>query len=263
MPRFASNLSMMFTEWPFLDRFAAAADAGFDAVEFLFPYDFPAAEVGRRLASAGLTQALFNLPPGDWNRGERGLAVDPARRAEFRESLRRADDYVAATAVGRVHLMAGIAPAGDATAAACYEDCLREASAHFARSGVDVLIEPLNGRDVPGYFLNSFHQADSLITRLALPNLKLQFDCYHRQILHGDVTMAFRSVLAKVGHVQIASIPSRHEPDLEELNYAFLFDEFDRLDYAGFVGCEYRPRSGTIEGLGWLKAHRQRDVRQG
>ena len=258
MPRFAANLTLMFTELPFLDRFAAAAAAGFEAVEFLFPYDHPADEIGERLQRHGLTQALFNLWPGDWPNGERGFAARPDKRAELQASLRRALPYAQATGARRLHLLAGIADRRDAAAVVAYRAALREAAAFFAPHGIDVLIEPLNRRDMPGYFLDDFDFAHDLIGELQLANLKLQFDVYHGQILHGDVTTRLRALLPVIGHVQIASVPSRAEPDGEELNYPFLFDELDRIGYAGFVGCEYRPRGETVAGLGWFKRYARR-----
>ncbi|MGK9236687.1 hydroxypyruvate isomerase family protein [Inquilinus limosus] len=252
MPRFAANLSLMFTEWDFLDRFDAAAGAGFTAVEYLFPYEHPPEAIAQRLSRNGLTQALFNLPPGDWAKGERGLAALPERAEEFRASVATALTYAEATGVGRVHMMSGNADPADPRAQRAWRDAVSLAAEAFAEKGVDVLLEPLNTRDMPGYFLGDFNRASALIQELGLPNLKLQFDCYHRQILHGDVTMALRALLPITGHVQIASVPGRHEPDIEELNYPFLFQELERLGYAGFIGCEYRPRAGTLEGLGWF-----------
>jgi 2-dehydrotetronate isomerase len=258
MPRFAANLSMMFTEWPFLDRFAAAADSGFAAVEYLFPYDFAPDAIAARLRDHGLTQALFNLPPGDWAAGERGLAALPGHEEEFRASVERAVPYAAATGVQRLHLMSGITPADDPKSGATYRDNVRFACDRLGAEGLTLLLEPINGRDMPGYFLNDFGRAAALIEDLALPNLRLQFDIYHRQIMHGDVTMGLRALLPLTGHVQVASVPGRHEPAGEELAFPFLFDELDRLGYAGFVGCEYRPRAGTREGLGWFEPFRRR-----
>ncbi|MFO1075702.1 MAG: 2-oxo-tetronate isomerase [Geminicoccaceae bacterium] len=256
MPRFAANLSLMFTEWDFLDRFDAAAGAGFPAVEFLFPYEHPPAAIAQRLARNGLTQALFNLPPGDWAAGERGLAALPERFAELEAGVETALAYAEATGCRRLHLMAGLAEPADAEAGASYRRAVAHAAERLARHGIDLLLEPINGRDMPGYFLRDFAQAERLIAELGLPNLKLQFDLYHRQILHGDVTMALRHLLPITGHVQVASVPSRHEPADEELNFPFLFAELDRLGYDGFIGCEYRPRAGTTAGLGWLAPYR-------
>ncbi|HEY0332070.1 MAG TPA: 2-oxo-tetronate isomerase [Rhodopseudomonas sp.] len=252
MPRFAANLTMMFTELPFLDRFAAAADAGFTAVEFLFPYEHPPEAIAERLRRHDLTQALFNLPPGDWAAGERGFAARPDKFAELQAGLATALRYAQATGVKRLHLMAGIADRGDPPAGVAYRKSVAVAAHFFAPHGIDVLIEPINRRDVPGYYLDDFSFARDLIVELKIPNLKLQFDVYHCQILHGDVTTRLRELLPLIGHIQIASVPSRGEPDDGELNYPFLFEELDRLGYAGYVGCEYRPRGATPDGLGWF-----------
>jgi 2-dehydrotetronate isomerase len=255
MPRFAANLSMMFTEVPFLDRFDAAAKAGFTAVEFLFPYDYPAEEVGRRLRAAGLTQALFNLPPGNWEAGEKGFAALPDRFDDLQQSLRTALPYAEATGVKRLHLMAGIANRNDSRAVEAFYKSVAWAAEFFTPHDLDVVIEPINPRNVPGYFLNDFRFAADLIDELKIPNLKLQFDIYHCQIIHGDVTIRLREMMPIIGHIQIASVPSRNEPDGEELNYPFLFEELDRLGYKGFVGCEYNPRGKTTDGLGWFKPY--------
>lgn len=252
MPKFAANLSMMFTEWDFLDRFAAAAEHGFTAVEFLFPYAFAPDDIARRLEAAGLTQALFNLPPGDWDKGERGLACVPARAAEFRALLDMALPYATATGVKRLHLMSGHGDRNDPKALAAYTDAIRHACAVTAPLGIDILIEPINGRDMPGYFMNDFGFAAALIAELALPNLRLQFDIYHRQILHGDVTKGLEALMPITGHVQVAAVPLRHEPGTGELDDARIFRLLDQLGYQGFVGCEYRPAAGTVEGLGWF-----------
>ena len=258
MPHFAANLTMMFNEHPFLDRFDAAADAGFDAVEFLFPYEATPEAVAERVRRNGLTVALFNMPPGDWPAGERGLAALPGRSAEMRDGVARALEYAAATGVGRLHLMSGLASPRDPQAAAAYREAVRFAADRLAEQELELVLEPINGRDMPGYFLDDFEAADRLITELGMPNLKLQFDLYHRQIMHGDVTMALRRMLPRIGHVQVASVPARAEPDGEELNWPYLFAELDRLGYAGFVGCEYRPRAGTVQGLEWFKPFARR-----
>lgn len=255
MPRFAANLSMMFTEHAFLDRFDAAAQAGFTAVEFLFPYEYDADAIAVRLQRNGLTQALFNLPPGNWEAGEKGFAALPDRFDDLRRSLDIALPYALATGVKRVHLMAGLASRDDAAAVAAYRRAVTVAAEFFAAHGIAVMLEPINKRDVPGYFLNDFAFTRDLVQQLAIPNLKMQFDIYHCQILHGDVTMRLREFLPVIGHIQIASVPSRNEPDGEELNYPFLFDELDRLGFDGFTGCEYRPRGKTTDGLGWFKKY--------
>ncbi len=258
MPHFAANLTMMFNEHPFLDRFDAAADAGFDAVEFLFPYEASPEAVAERVQRNALTVALFNMPPGNWSDGERGLAALPGRSAEMRDGVARALDYAAATGVGRLHLMAGLASPRDPQAAGAYREAVQYAAGRLAEHALDLVLEPINGRDMPGYFLDDFVAAERLIGELGMPNLKLQFDLYHRQIMHGDVTTALRRMLPIIGHVQVASVPSRAEPAGEELNWPFLFEELDRLGYSGFVGCEYRPRAGTLPGLGWFEPFKVR-----
>ncbi len=255
MPNFAANLTMMFNEWSFLDRFDAAADAGFTAVEFLFPYEHPPEVIAERLSRNKLTPALFNLPPGDWDAGERGLAALPDRTADFDAGLEKALTYVEATGIKRVHAMSGLANPAEPLARASYKRAIAKACETLVEHGVELMLEPINGRDMPGYFLNDFGLAETLISEIDAPNLKLQFDIYHRQIIHGDVTMAMRRMMPIIGHVQIASVPSRNEPDGEELNYPFLFAELDRLGFDGFVGCEYRPRGKTVDGLGWLAVH--------
>jgi 2-dehydrotetronate isomerase len=253
MPVFAANLTMIFNEWAFLDRFDAAAEAGFAAVEYLFPYEATPEAIAERLARNNLQQALFNLPPGDWAAGERGIAALPGRFDALKADVERALDYAAATGVRRLHLMAGIADRHDEDASSAYRRSVTYAAGRLAEKGIDLLLEPINGRNMPGYFLNDFGAAERLIAECGLPNLKLQFDIYHRQIIHGDVTIALRHLLPIAGHIQIASVPSRNEPDGEELNYPYLFGEIDRLGYDGFVGCEYIPRGHTLDGLGWFK----------
>ena len=252
MPRFAANLSMMFTEHGFPDRFRAAADAGFSAVEFLFPYDYPAQEIARWRQAANVEQALFNLPPGDWAEGDRGLAALPERRAEFRRSVMTALDYAAAIGATRLHMMAGIADPARPEHRAAYLDSLAYAADTAAEQGVRILIEPINGRDMPGYFLNDFDLAADLIGHLDRPNIELQFDIYHRQILHGDVLRGLETLLPLIGHVQIASVPGRHEPGSGELDDVRVLRALDDLGYEGFVGCEYRPEGSTLAGLGWM-----------
>ncbi|MBL8540357.1 MAG: hydroxypyruvate isomerase family protein [Betaproteobacteria bacterium] len=256
MPKFAANLTMMFNEIPFPQRFAAAARAGFRAVEFLFPYDYPPAEVAGWLREAGLESVLFNLPPGDWGAGERGLAALPGRESEFRAGVARALEYAQALGTPRLHAMAGLVPEG-VSRAACLEtyiENLRHAARELARHGRTLLIEPINGRDMPGYFLQTQAEAHAIREAVAEPNLKVQMDFYHAQIVEGDLATTFRKCFDGIGHVQIASVPERHEPDDGEVNYPYLFGLLDRLGYAGWVGCEYRPRGRTEDGLGWLRA---------
>lgn len=257
MPRFAANLSMLYPEHGFLDRFAAAAADGFQAVEYLFPYAHAANELARRLADHGLAQVLFNAPPGDWDAGERGIACLPGREAEFRDGIERALAYAQALNCPRLHVMAGLMPPGAESTAlqATYEANLVWAAEQARPAGCDVLIEPINRRDMPGYFLHRQAQAHRILDAVRAPNLKVQMDLYHCQIVEGDVASKLRQYLpgGRVGHLQIAGVPMRHEPDLGELNHAYLFEVIDGLDWPGWVGCEYRPRRGTSEGLGWLR----------
>jgi hydroxypyruvate isomerase len=270
MPRFAANLSMLFTEHAFLDRFAAAAQDGFGAVEFLFPYAFPADLLQQRLQDYGLQQVLFNAPPGDWDAGERGLACLPGREAEFRDGFAKALHYAAKLGCPRVHVMAGIAPAStDADLLQkTYEANLRWAAEAALPAGLEVLIEPINTRDMPGYFLNRQEAAHQIVQALGAPNLKVQFDLYHCQVMEGDVASKIGHYLpsGRVGHMQIAGVPQRQEPSLGELNYPYLFEVIDRVSaqcgWDGWIGCEYRPArgavpGGTSQGLAWLHAWRQ------
>ena len=253
MLKFAANLSMMFTEWAFLDRFGAAADAGFQAVEYLFPYDHPPAAIASRLQRHNLTQALFNMPPGDWAAGERGVAALPGRFDELKTGVQTALVYAEATGAKRLHLMAGIANRDSPEAASRYETAVTYAAEQLARHGVELLLEPINARSMPGYFLNDYTYAEALIQRLGLKNLRLQFDIFHRQIMHGDVSMALAQLIPIIGHVQIASVPLRNEPNIGELNDSHIFTTLENLNYGGFIGCEYNPRAGTLAGLGWLR----------
>lgn len=255
MPRFAANLSMLFTETPFLGRFAAAAEAGFQGVEFLFPYGFDKKDLAEALRSHGLEQALFNLPPGDWEAGERGIAALPGREAEFRESCALALDYAKALGCKRLHVMAGLCPdpAERPRYLEIYVNNLRRAAEIFAPHGVTALVESLNDRDAPGYLIPTIRDAREAVQRAGAPNLGLQFDFYHVQIMEGDLERRFAANLEHIRHVQIAGVPQRHEPDLGEVNYPHLFTVMDRLGYDGWVGCEYRPRTTTLEGLGWLQ----------
>ena len=269
MPQFAANLTLMYTELPFLQRFAAAAADGFTAVEYLFPYAYPAAELAARLQGNGLQQVLFNAPPAGmdlaamaaaWDAGERGTAALPGRAAEFRAGVLQALDYAQALACPRIHLMQGIAPVG-AAHAVLTQQCianLRWAAQAAVQCGCEVLIEPINQRDMPGYFLRSQAQAHALLDAVQAPNLKVLMDLYHCQIAEGDVATKLRHYLptGRIGHIQIAGVPERHEPDRGELHYPYLFDVLDTLDYRGWVGCEYRPAAGTSAGLAWLAVRR-------
>lgn len=255
MPRFAANLSMMFNELPFLDRFAAARKAGFEGVEFLFPYEYPAAELRTRLKGEGLTQALFNMPPGDWAAGERGLASLPGRQGEFREAVKRALDYASALECSLIHCMAGI-PAADVspiTAAALYAANLAWAGEQAAPAGVRLAIEPINHRDMPGYFLNTQAQAAGVIEAIGRDRVGLQFDVYHVQITEGDITKRMERHMPLIAHMQIADVPARNEPGTGEIGWRHVFRRMDELGYQGWVGCEYRPAGETIAGLGWIR----------
>ena len=252
MPHFAANLTMMFNEWDFLDRFKAAADAGFNAVEFLFPYDFTPDLISKQLQQNNLKQALFNLPPGNWAAGERGIAALPDRTDELRASVATALNYAAALNVPTLHVMSGITSRSDDRAVAAYRDAIAFACEAAAPHGITIAIEPINARDMPGYFLNDFNFAAELITELNLPNLKLQYDIYHRQIIHGDVMKSLEKLMPIIGHIQIAAVPLRYEPLTGELDDARIFRHLDALGYDKFVGCEYRPANGTLAGLKWM-----------
>lgn len=261
MPKFAANLTMMFNEVAFPQRFAAAAKAGFTAVEFLFPYDYAPGEVARWLQENGLESVLFNLPPGDWAAGERGLAALPGREAEFRASVARALDYAIAMGTPRLHAMAGLVPADadPAYRAACRETYianLTHAACELAKHDRTLLIEPINSRDMPGYFLNRQAEGHAIRAAVGEPNLKVQMDFYHAQIVEGDLATTFRTHLSGIGHLQIAGVPERHEPDDGEVDYPYLFRLVDELGYDGWIGCEYRPRGRTEDGLGWLRSAR-------
>jgi hydroxypyruvate isomerase len=264
MPQFAANLSMLYPEFEFLDRFQDAAKDRFKAVENLFPYAVESREIAARLKANGLQQVLFNAPPGDWEGGERGLACLPGREAEFRTGIGQALDYAAVLDCPRIHVMAGLLPVGTEreTLYPTYINQLRWAAQEAAKQGVAVLIEPINTRDIPAFFLNRQDQAHQVVKDVGASNLKVQMDLYHCQIVEGDLAMKLRKYLptGDVGHVQIAGVPERHEPDVGELNYPYLFSVLDELGYTGWVGCEYRPRAGmqpggTSAGLGWLKPY--------
>ncbi|WP_165175026.1 2-oxo-tetronate isomerase [Desulfovibrio sp. ZJ369] len=256
MPRFAANLSMMFTERPFLDRFSAAADQGFQWVEYLFPYDFAPEELARALERNALRQALFNMPPGDWAAGERGLACLPGREKEFDAALEKAVLYAKALNCPRLHVMAGTIPAGTPATAlqAAYLGNIHRAAERLADEGLELCLEPINRYSMPGYFLHEQEQAAAYIQRLDMPNVRLQFDFFHCQREQGDVSGRLRRFFPLIGHCQIAGVPDRHEPDQGELHYPYLLGLLDALGYQGLVGCEYTPAAGTEEGLGWIRA---------
>ena len=265
MPQFAANLSLMYTELPFLDRFAAAARDGFAAVEFQFPYAFEPADIAARLADNGLQLVLFNAPPGGtdraswasaWEQQARGTAAQPGREAEFRAGVHEALRYAEVLGCPRIHVLSGMVPPGverEALKDLCVSN-LRWAATEAAHAGRDILIEPINLRDMPRYFLNRQDHAHELLDAVQAPNLRVQMDLYHCQIVEGDVAMKLQRYLptGRVAHIQIAGVPGRHEPNHGELNYPFLFDTIDALGYTGWVGCEYKPAAGTTAGLGWM-----------
>ena len=257
MPKFAANLTMLFNEMPFLERFSRAAACGFKAAECLFPYEHAPEEVAAAREAAGLEIALFNVPPGDWDAGERGLAALPGREAEFADGLDKALTYARALKATRVHVMAGIPPEG-ADPAACRETYianLRRAATLFAPHGISVLIEPINTRDIPGFYLNTQAQAIEILDAVGAENAALQMDFYHCQIVEGDLAVKLRTNIARIGHMQIAGVPERHEPDVGEIHYPYLFALIDSLGYEGWIGCEYRPPAATEAGLGWAAAY--------
>lgn len=261
VPRFAANLSMMFNEVPFLERFAAAADAGFTGVEYLFPYEFPADVLAEQLRKYNLENVLFNLPPGNWAAGERGVTCLPGREEEFRAGVATAISYATRLNTARIHAMAGIVPHGASppTVHATYISNLKYAAAECARHGITLLIEAINTRDMPGFYLNTQAQAYAVLEEVSAPNLKMQMDCYHMQIMEGDLAVKLRKYAPQCGHVQVAGVPERHEPDTGEVRYSYLFDLLDETGYGGWVGCEYRPAGKTVDGLGWFH---ERSARQ-
>ena len=255
MPKFAANLTMMFNEVPFPERFAAAAKAGFKAVEFLFPYDYTPAEVAGWLKENDLKNALFNMPPGNWAAGDRGMASIPGREQEFCDGVAKAIEYALALGTPTIHAMAGMFPAGVDREAhrVTYVDNIWYAARELAKHNLTLVIEPINTRDMPGYFLNYQAEAHAIRKEIGEPNLKVQMDFYHVQIMEGDLTMTFKNNFEGIGHIQIASVPTRNEPDEGEINYRHIFKLLDDAGYDGYVGCEYRPRGRTEEGLGWFK----------
>jgi hydroxypyruvate isomerase len=258
MPKFCANLSMLFNEHPFLDRFAAAAKEGFKGVEFLFPYANSKSEIGERLSANGLTQVLFNLPPGDWDKGERGIACHPDRASEFRDGVGRAIDYAKALGCKTINCLAGIAPK-DIAREKAWETLVanvRFAASALEKEGILLVVEAINFYDVPGFFLNRSADGIAVIEASKSGNVKLQYDLYHMQRMEGELAATIEKLLPRIGHIQLADNPGRNEPGTGEINYPFLFRHLDRIGYAGWIGCEYRPKAGTVEGLGWFKAAR-------
>lgn len=255
MPRFAANLTMLFNEVPFLDRFERAAKAGFEAVEFLFPYAYPAADIRARLADNGLKLVLHNLPAGDWDAGERGIACLPERRDEFRRGVGRALEYATALGVPQLNCLAGKAPAhaADAMLRTTLVDNLRFAAAELGAAGLKLLVEPINHYDIPGFYLNRSAQALAILDEVGAGNAFLQYDIYHMQRTEGELAATLQRHLARIAHIQIADNPGRNEPGTGEINYPFLFRHLDRIGYNGWVGCEYKPAAATEAGLDWRK----------
>lgn len=256
MPRFAANLTMLFNELDFLERFQAAADAGFTGVEYLFPYAWPASQLAARLDDAGLTQVLHNLPAGDWAGGERGIACHPNRIGEFQDGVGQAIEYARALGCKQLNCLAGIAPAGVSNEVVhqTFVTNLQFAAARLADAGIRLLIEPINTFDIPGFYLNRTAQAAAIIDEVGSDNLFIQYDIYHAQRMEGELANTIARHLPRIAHIQLADNPGRNEPGTGEINYAWLFRHIDRLGYQGWIGCEYKPAAGTKEGLGWITA---------
>jgi hydroxypyruvate isomerase len=255
MPKFSANLSMLFGEHEFLDRFDAAARAGFKGVEYVGPYDHAPEVVAARLKKNGLAQVLFNLPPGDWAAGERGIAVLPDRIQEFRDGVDKAITYAKALRCPQVNCLAGIVPQGADHAALenLFVENLAYAAERLEKSGIKLLIEPINTRDIPGFFLTTSAQALAIMKLVGSNNLFLQYDIYHMQVMEGDLARTIEANLDRIAHIQLADNPGRHEPGTGEINYPFLYEHLDRIGYAGWVGAEYKPKAGTEQGLGWFR----------
>ena len=256
MPRFAANLTMLFNEVPFLDRFEKAAAAGFTGVEYLFPYDFPVEELVAKLKANNLGQVLHNLPAGNWGGGERGIAIFPERVDEFRAGVDKAISYATALGCPQVNILAGIVPAGADRELLhnTFVNNLKYAAPRIKEAGLKLLIEPINTRDIPGFFLNYTKQAKAIIEEVGSDNLFIQYDIYHMQIMEGDLARTIEANLPRIAHVQLADNPGRNEPGTGEINYGFLFKHLDAIGYAGWVGCEYKPKGDTAAGLGWISA---------
>jgi len=252
MPKFAANLTMLFTEQPFLDRFAAASRAGFKAVEFLFPYDHPAQQVADTVKAAGLQVVLHNLPAGNWAGGERGIACLPGRVDEFRAGVTRAIEYAKALDAPQVNCLAGLAAADDAAAHRTLVDNLRFAGDVLDKAGIGLLLEPVNTRDVPGFFVSRTAQGLAILDEVGHPNIKLQYDIYHAQVMEGDLLPTIERNFARIGHMQVADNPGRNEPGTGEINYPYVFRRLDELGYAGWIGCEYKP---SAAGLAWMQPY--------
>jgi len=252
MPKFAANLTMLFTELDFMARFAAAARCGFTAVEYLFPYAYPKDQLADTLRKLGLTQVLHNLPAGNWDAGERGIACHPDRVSEFQEGVERAIDYARTLGCRQINCLAGIATVPQNRARDAFVANLKYAAPRLAAHGIKLLIEPINIFDMPGFFLSRTSQALEIMAEAAEPNLYLQYDVYHMQMMEGNLATTIKQNLARIAHIQVADVPGRHEPGTGEINYPFLFQRLDSIGYQGWVGCEYKPLAKTEDGFGWL-----------
>lgn len=254
MPRFTASITLLFNEHDFLDRFQAAADAGFEGVEFQFPYAFDKDAVAERLDRSGLPLVLHNLPAGDWAAGERGIACHPGRTGEFQDGVGQAIDYARALGCKQLNCLAGLAPAGVAedTLRTTFVHNLRFAAAQLERAGLRLLIEPINTFDIPGFYLNRTRQALDIIDEVGADNLYLQYDIYHAQRMEGELANTIAHALPRIAHMQLADTPGRHEPGSGEINFRWLLRHIDQLGYAGWIGCEYLPAAGTVAGLGWI-----------
>jgi hydroxypyruvate isomerase len=257
MPRFCANLSLLYNEHGFLDRFAAARADGFEGVEYLFPYAFPKEQLAEALARNGLTQVLHNLPPGDWEAGERGLACLPDRAGEFQDAVAKGIDYARALGCGQLNCLSGKTPAGvdPDRIRRTLVDNVRFAAEQCAAAGVRLLVESVNSNDIPGFHLDLVDKAISILEEVGSPNAYLQYDFYHQQRTRGELLATFRQHKARISHIQLADVPGRHEPGTGEINYPFLFEALDREGYEGWIGCEYRPKGETSAGLGWARQY--------
>ena len=257
MPKLAANLTMLYNEVDFLDRFEAAAKSGFAGVEYLFPYAYPKEQLAERLAKHKLTQVLHNLPAGDWAAGERGIACHPNRVSEFQDGVGKAIDYARLLGCKQVNCLAGIAPKDVApdTIRATFVDNLRFAAKSLSAAGIKLLIEPINTFDIPGFYLSHSRQGLDIIRDTGSNNLFLQYDIYHMQRMEGELAATMKAHLVQIAHLQLADNPGRNEPGTGEINYRFLFRFLDSIGYAGWIGCEYKPKGNTVEGLAWRAAH--------
>ena len=256
MPKFCANLTLLFNEHPFMERFGAAARAGFKGVEYLFPYDFPKEQLAEALRAHGLTQVLHNLPAGDWAGGERGIACHPDRVGEFQDGVGTAIEYARVLGCGQLNCLAGLCPdAPGEHQRAAFISNLKFAAMKLREAGIKLLIEPINTRDIPGFYLTRSSQALEIIREVGSDNLFLQYDIYHMQVMEGDLAKTIEANLALIPHMQLADNPGRNEPGTGEINYPFLFEHIDRIGYQGWIGCEYKPRTSTEAGLGWVRPY--------